>query len=214
MLRWIAWGGIAFVAALYACTGEDPSVIVVNNASDGGAASSDASSKDDGSVDAGVANLLDNGDFELGSCEEWIALGTTIRSSVLGRNGGHACEVCSKGEVGGSVYGIAQQIGTTKLASGTTYVLSAWVRAADPDAGALATAVHEAYRLDESVAGPATYDGDQVTTNDSLGEGWQELHLEYTYDLAHGTNKLDFQVINRGTDDGCFLVDDASINVR
>ncbi len=175
----------------------------------GGAAGSDASVDadagpapfDGGPVDAqradAGANLLHNGDFELG-CGVWLA----ERASVTETDGmnGRGCLVC--GDRDATVWGISQVVGARP---NVTYVAHAWFAA--PVAAAQVTAQAVEVQLEEISAGKQL----KVSTTGApdLGAAWVRVSPALSPAQA-GTDSINVALLAR-VPGGCFRVDDVSL---
>jgi hypothetical protein len=158
---------------------------------DGGAA------LDAGTASAGSGNLVVNGDFS-GGCAEWRTNGSRAEPSTDGRDGRpFACLVCA--DKGTSVYTLAQIVDSERLRAGAIYQAEAWVRAAPNHEKATAMYI-----------GAAAVDGDaNEKPGPDLDDAWRPMKVEHTYQRVG--SDLRVEILNRNTDDGCFLVDDVTL---
>ena len=201
---------LASVAGCNAILGIDPPNVVEEDATldtsaadttiDGG--SDVVTPIDDGAI-ADVAsedafipgNVLDNPSFELGgSCQSWS---TNSASKDTLTDGGYvgakSCLVC--GEPNQSVYGIFQGVPVSKLTPNATYVLTAWIRL--PETGPKSTSVYLSLIGNETKIFPTT--------------AWAPYQKSLTYTPVDGGTTFGVSVLNRSTDQGCFVLDNMSL---
>jgi hypothetical protein len=196
-----------------ACVGQDPSVTIVNTDDASGVGNDDSGGTNDrdATIDAGpdgaasVGNVLRNPDFEQAGCNGWIALETLITDVPVAHAGNRSCRVCSSG-AGVSVYGLGHYFASSRLTPGVTYEASAWLRATEDDAGAVASSLHLAVALSDGI----TALGSVESSGPALDGTWQRITRSFTYEPVDGGTGVSFDLLNRGMDNGCFLVDDAS----
>lgn len=192
-------GGIG-ATACNAILGIDPPTVV---ADDGGARDGGGGG-DGGPVVQG--NVLENSDFENGSCDGWFGGSASLTVAPISHGSGkYSCLVCQDVPSAG-VYTVGQNIDVTKVTEGVTYVVQAWVRLPDPDSGlspasALSIGIDVASGLSESPAGNVTSD-DWTLVSDSVPYGALDGDVPTT------------SVLNRSQDNGCFLVDDYTMSPK
>lgn len=173
--------------------------------SDGGAeAQADASADvaSDAMPDPPPAgNLIENPTMET-SCAGAVPQEATVTWVANAHSGVGACQVCSKGGAGTSVYGVAWQVGGAQVTPGKTYVGAAWIRL---DPARPSTSLFMPLVLD--TGGPTI--GGEVPCN-ATSTAWGRTVNEVTYSLDGGAAVV-LEVINRNADDGCFFVDDVTL---
>jgi hypothetical protein len=155
--------------------------------------------------DASSPNLLLNPGFEKASCTSWDSGVATVSPSEIHREGRQSCRVCS--EANQSVYMLFQRLPVSKFTPAVTYVGSAYVRA-DPSHDAAAAGLHFALELDTGET-PLVFNEDPIP--ETLDTEWRYVSNELTYEPADGGLYIFFGLVNRGVDNGCFLVDDAKL---
>jgi hypothetical protein len=145
-------------------------------------------------TDAG-ANLLSNGDFELG-CADWTAGNAVLSTDETAHSGDASCRVCGTMDASTNLH----QLALVSAPVGARFVGEAWFRAA-PDAAA-PTAMDAYVMVVEGLrddTGPFT--GPSVPT-----ATWTKIAAEVTVSLDAGTGVV-LHVITPGP--GCYLIDDA-----
>lgn len=210
-------------AAVLACTGADP-VLPGGPQGNGDAAASsqeedvavapamtDGAAADAGDGDGGATVvLLRDGDFEATSCGAWRSFQATKRAGRP-RSGAQGCLVCYQAAGSVFIYGVAQTVNVVDLVPGQTY--TATVHAHRPDAPVttasdLRLEVRLTDRDGQGVPGAST--GEDFLGTPPLVD-WSAMALDYTYQPADGGVFLELDIINRKGEEGCFVVDDATL---
>jgi hypothetical protein len=147
-------------------------------------------------ADAG-ANLLQNGDFELG-CGVWLA----ERASVFEIDGmsGRGCLVC--GDRDATVWGISQGV---RALPDAKYVAHAWFAA--PASAAQATAKAVEVELEETSGGKQL--NVSTTVAPDLGGSWVRVSPALS-PTQSSTDSINVALLAR-VPGGCFRVDDVSL---
>jgi hypothetical protein len=149
---------------------------------------------------AAPANLLDNGDFELGNLTGWMVNGGDVKPVEEGAHEG-AVAVRMTGANGMS---LAQAI-SAKVAPGTTYVVTAWVKIVSTGGSSGIPRLRVCKEADLNKADFGEAAAQAAQTNE-----WQKLQVTCTFtadDLAAGVFVGVRHVGFQGTD----LVDDVSV---
>lgn len=154
-----------------------------------------------GAPDGGVNNLLSNGTFETGIAG-WEGFDGDVQWSDISRSGDHAALVCAA--PGQTSYTLGDTpntvIGTTP---GDRYRAEAWVRT-PPGAGSILVKV---------ILREAPPDADIETESSPIpiDETWRQVTIEHVIQT-----ESDLSILVRGlasTEDTCFLIDDAVVEL-
>jgi len=201
---------VASCLAIAACgsfSGSDPEPADGGTPGEGGQPQAEAGGEetgkptdDAGATDAGGngANVLTNGDFELG-CGIWQQNGATLTADTTARSGGTSCLVC--GNAGLTVWSIYQ---TVDAVPGATYTGEAWVRAPSTDASATATAMSVSIAVESATNLPQLA---ETPGPASLEATWKKGATAIARTDKQATT-ITLGILSRAAG-GCFLVDDA-----
>jgi hypothetical protein len=151
----------------------------------------------DAAADAGVTNLLINGDFEF-DCANWNNNASGLSGSSTAHSGARSCQVCASVN---AAYGLYANTKSPPIL-GARYQAEVWVRATDTDASSSLVAtllVRENGAVLEQVS----------TTGFVPTPSWQRLGVILEVTKNRGDSlRLDVTSLSAGT---CFLIDDALV---
>ena len=197
------------VGSVVACKGSDPGLTDAPDVQDASLGPVDAETPRHADATVGGPSaggeLLVNGDFENAGCEGWTKLESLVNEEPLPHEGRRACRVCSL--PGASVYGLAQRVPAKRLQVGTTYAATAWVRGVED--GGTSTALHLALHLDDGAFSEPVGGGKTAVMR--LDAAWQQPSQTMTYTARDGGTYGTVELLNRAADEGCFVVDQASL---
>jgi hypothetical protein len=161
--------------------------------------------------DAGLVNLLANGDFTSG-CGMWVGYQADLSPDPAGHTGS-GCRVCSKGAIdAGDGFSINLAV-PIPLVAGRTFKGEVWARAVDTDGGTTTKKQANAY-LRTYVSSPANKVESSLGGGAQLDGNWQQLVVP-TFTPMKVAPSLDFYVFVESTATAgspvCFVVDDATV---
>ena len=168
-------------------------------------ASSTSDAGDSGNTTDGAQNLVINPGFEIGATNcgfGWSPqVGVTTFDLKPGRDGGHACEICTT-----TNSGVTQEITFSPDHPPTGFYASGWIA---PDPPALSAAGRVVISIHRADAAAPTIFAQQVGTADG---GW--LYLNTSGLSSDPVSFVQFSVTAPTGAGGCFLVDDVSLTTE